>query len=395
MIIWFATLIPIICCIIAYFIWGKKYQWWEFLLPTIVCFLMIFIIKITAEKSLISDIQYKSGLIVEARYYEYYSTWVDATCYTTESYACGTDSDGRTIYCTKQVPYDCSYCDENPPYWKVYDDQGNSWRISGEKYIQLVKLWNKHNFKKIDLNRSIDYRRSCGLDGDAFSVSWNQKVETSETSTWSSSYDNKPQVSKSNFDLTEITKKEAKKYGLYDYPVIQKYNQEFILGIDSVRFLDKKHKLQAKQLISFFNGYYGPKRKIKLYVLLFSDKPLETALYQKSYWDGGNKNEVVICIDVDKNNGKINWVYPFSWTVNKRVEIDLREDISNLDTLDFKNLYPILEKSTEKFVYRDFKEFDFLSVDAPTWLIWLVYLLTTFVTFGLLYYGYQNDYENE
>jgi hypothetical protein len=145
----------------------------------------------------------------------------------------------------------------------------------------------------------------------------------------------------------------------------------------------------------YFNGYYGPKRKMRLFVLLFTNADPYVAQKQKDYWVNGNKNEVVVCIGVDKATGAINWVVPFTWAENKRIEIDLREDITDLKKLDFTTLYPVIEKSTQSFVYRDFSKFDYLSVDSPAWEVWLVYILTFMVTGGLLFYGYINEFENE
>lgn len=122
---------------------------------------------------------------------------------------------------------------------------------------------------------------------------------------------------------------------------------------------------------------------------------MDIAIKQKNYWDGGNKNEVVICVDVDRNSGRINWVYPFTWGENKRISIDLREDIANMETLNFTAMYHIVDKATEGFTYRDFKQFDYLSVDPPTWEVWFVYILTLGITIGVLIYGHQNEFENE
>lgn len=397
MIIWLAMLIPFIGCAIAYKLFPKKFVWWELALPTILCFLFIFLTKLTVEKSMLSDTQYRGGLIVEARYYEYWSSWVSKTC--SEQYACGSHTEGsgkdsRTVtdYCTRY--YDCSYCDENDAYWEVYDNQGHNWKISESEYNRLRKQW-KAIPEFVELNRQIDRTYRCGQDGDMYRIRWNGDMLTSESSTWETSYTNHVQVAKSNFDLRDVSKEEAKKYGLYDYPKVIGYKQENILGIDSLNYLQPNYKLGAKKMFEFFNGNYGPKRKIRLYTLLFFDKPIDVAIKQRNYWDGGNKNEVVVCIDVNRNTGKINWVYPFTWGENKRILVDLREDVANMNILNFTALYHIADKTTESFVYRDFTKFNYLAVDPPTWEVWVVYILTIVLTISVLLFGYKNDIENE
>lgn len=396
MTIWLSMLIPIIGCFLAYTIWKHKFVWWELLVPTAACFIFVLITKFSVEKALLSDTEYRGGLIVEARYYESWETWVTKTC--SERYACGSYTTGtgknrttHTKYCTRY--YDCSYCDRNSAYWVAYDNQGHNWYISEEEYHRLRVQWNAGP-QFVELNRSIKYRNGCGKDGDMYSIRWSGDMLKSESSTWVTPYDNHVQVSKSNFDLRDISEKEAKRYGLYEYPKVDGFKQKNILGLDSLTFLAENYKRGAHKMFEYFNGNNGPTRKIRVFVLLFHDKPIDVAIKQRSYWDGGNKNEVVICIDVDKATGKLNWVYPFTWGENKRIKIDLREDIMNLKTLNFTSLYHVVDKSTEGFVYRDFHQFDYLSVDPPTWEVWFVYIFTLGITIGFLYYGYQNEFED-
>lgn len=396
MIIWLSMFIPIIGSALAYYIWKHKFVWWELLLTSAACFIFVLVTKFSVEKALLSDTEYQGGIIVEARYYESWETWVSKTC--TERYACGTYTTGtgsnrttHTKYCTRT--YDCSYCDRNSAYWEVYDNLGHHWYISEEEYRRLRAQWSATP-EFVELNRSISYRHGCGKDGDMYRIRWNGDILKSESSTRAVSYENHVQVSKSNFDLRDVSAKEAKKYGLFDYPKINGYKQRNILGLDSMTFLAQQYKNGANKMFEYFNGNYGPTRKIRVYVLLFSGKTFDVAMKQRNYWDGGNKNEVVICIDVDKKTGKLNWVYPFTWGENKRISIDLREDIMNLGTLNFTSLYNVVDKSTEGFVYRDFHQFDYLSVDPPTWEVWFVYILTLGITIGILYYGYRNEYED-
>lgn len=397
MVIWLAMLIPIVGCAVAYHLWGKKFVWWEMVIPMVASFIVIFLIKAGVEKAMLSDTQYRGGIIVEAKYYEYWSTWVTKTC--SEQYACGSHTEGSgssahsvTDYCTRY--YDCSYCDENSPYWEVSDNQGHTYRVSEATYNRLKAQWSATP-EFVNMHRDIDKHWSCGVDGNAYSIKWDNGMLDVETSTWETSYDNYVQVSKSNFGIMDVSKDEVKKYHLYEYPVLDGYYQQAILGLDSLNYLAPNLKRGANKMFEYFDGYYGPIRKIRVFVLLFSGQSMDVAVKQKYYWVNGNKNEVVICIDVDKNTGEINWVYPFTWSENKRIEVDLREDISNLKTLDFTKLYHVVDESTKDFKYRDFSKFDYLSVDTPTWEVWLVYLLTLGITIGFLYYGYSNEYESE
>lgn len=394
MIIWMAMLIPLIGCVLAYLSWSHKFLWWELLIPTVLSFLVILITKFTVENAKLQDTQYRGGIVVEARYYEYWSTWVHKQC--EERYKCGshyegTGKDRRSVddYCTRWV--DCSYCDEHPARWEVLDNQGHTWSISKDEYNRLTKKWNATP-QFVDMKRSIDKHWGCGKDGDMYSIKWGGDILNVETSTWTTTYENKVQASKSHFDLKEVSKEEAKKFHLYEYPTLDSYTQHNILGLEKLKYLNPSHQLGATQMFDYFNGYYGPIRKIRVYVLLFFGQPFDVGVKQRYYWDGGNKNEMVICIDVDSTTGRINWVYPFTWSENKRVSIDLREDINNLVKLDFTRLYHVVEASTTEFKYRDFKQFDYMEIEPDTWEIWFVYIITLLITCGTLYYGYQNEF---
>jgi len=396
--IWLAMLIPLIGCAVAFYHFQKQIVWWEVLLVNAVPLLIILLCKFTIQTALVHDTQYRGALIVEARYYEYWSTWETKTCsrQVEDGEDCtgsGTDRRCTTKYRTEY--YDCSECDENSEYWEAYDSEGGSWRISEEQYNEFKKRWNATPVF-VDMKRDIDKHGSCGKDGDAYSIKWDNNPMTSEPTTSTQGYTNKIQATKRSFDLKDISKSEAKKYGLYDYPsIIGKYTQHNILGLERFKYIDVRQRDSAVKMFNYFNGEYGPKRKIRLFIALFSGKPLDIAIKQKDYWDGGNKNEVVVCIDADTLTGKINWVQAFTWSANKRVAIDLREDISEMNHLQLTQLYKVVEASTKDFIYRNFDEFDYLEVEVPEWEMWLVYILTIISTGGLLFFCHQNEFEQE
>jgi len=397
MIIWLAMLIPIVGCFIVTFLWKTKFVWWELILPVVISFIFILIAKFTVESYRLSDVQFRGGLITEARYYEYWSKWVTKTCskQVEDGYHYeGSGKDKRRVTDYKTVYYDCSYCEEHDPYWEVLDNQKNSWNITENRFNELKKQWSATSVF-VEMNRTIDKHYSCGQDGNMYSIKWDNNIITSESSTWPTTYENKVQASKSNFNLRDIPKADVKKYSLYQYPEINAYKQQNILGLDKLTYLTPSDKFAANKMFEYFNGLNGPIRKMRVFVLIFSNKSLEVAMKQRNLWDGGNKNEVVICIDLDTSNGKINWVYPFTWSENKRIAVDLREDISNLKILDFKRLYDVVDVSTKDFKYRDFKQYDYLEIEPDAWEIWMVYIVTILITGGVLYYGYQNEFENK
>lgn len=383
--IWFTILIPIILSILTYYIFKRAIVWWELLLPMGVSFIFILIFKFGVEKSIVVDYEYRGAIITRARYYESWETWVSQTC--TRSYSCNCDNEGNCQTCTET--YDCSYCDYNAPKYIAYDNVGNEFTISQAKYQSLIKQWNKTpNF--VDLHRNINNSGSCGKDGDMYEVFWDGRIESSEASTWTASFENKVQASHSAFSYPEISQEQARKIGLYDYPKFYDYyKQPAILGLDSFYF--STSAIQKK--FEYFNGNYGPKNKIHIFTLLFKNKPIDIAFKQEAYWSGGNQNEVVVCIGLNSDKS-IDWVKPFSFCDNKRILINLREDIAELNTFNPDEVLKVYENNVSLFKYKNFKDFDYLSVDMPNWALITAFIITSLISAGLLIWGVLNEFKN-
>lgn len=386
---WFALLIPVLSCIIGLKYFRQMFAWWEYLIPPAASVLIILLCKFSVKTALVSDKEYWGSMVVEARYYEAWETWVTATCsYTT---TCCCDSKGENCQ-TETHYYDCSYCDHNSAQWKAYDDAGNSWSISQSYYNYLQKKWSSSP-QFVELSRSIDYSGGCGKDGDMYSIKWDNKIESSESAVTTHSYTNRVQASHSSFKLEDISRKEAKKLGLYDYPErYDYYKQPVILGLDSIYSGAEKGRIET--FYQYFNGYYGSRNKVKLFVCLFYDKPDAISYKQEAYWDGGNQNELVVCIGMDKVKN-LQWVRVFSWTKNKRIGVDIREDIMNTGTFQPYKVYDVIQKAIGVTdMHRSFKEdFSYLTVDLPQWALILVWLFTLSATAGSWYWCYKNEFK--
>lgn len=386
---WFAMLIPIMLTIGGYILFRHSITWWELLLAPTVSIIVILACKAIVVHAVTRDTEYKGSMIVEARYYEYWETWVSRTCsYTTCS------GSGKSQTCTTHY-YDCSYCSEHGPEWIAYDDAGNSWSISKEYYQKLVNKWSATP-QFVELNRNIHYHGSCGKDGDMYAVRWNGAVEKSEGAVSEHTYENKIQASHSAFKLPYVSDTQARKAGLYAYPgYYDYYKQVVILGLDKIMQGSERDRIETK--FQYINGKFGKSNKVKLFVCLFFGKPQEVAFLQQAYWDGGNQNEIVICIGLDQHGRQIQWVKPFSWTDQSRVLIDLREDIASLGTFQPDSVYSIVTRSMgNHIIYKNFKrDFNYLDVDIPTWGMWLIYILTLLTSVGTMWFCIVNEFTSE
>ncbi len=180
-------------------------------------------------------------------------------------------------------------------------------------------------------------------------------------------YENRIQASHSIFNYEDINPDSAKSMGLYDYPSEDNNHINSLLGYD---LYDKDY---LNQYLGNYNGYLGNTKQVKVWFLIFKNKPISKAFQQESYWKRGNKNEVVICIGTDKNNN-IKWSHTFTWTRKESVKIDIRDIIANAKSLH--EMKAIIDGSMfviqRDFKRREFHEFDYLEIELPTsFMVWL------------------------
>lgn len=352
-------------------------------------FLAILLTKYVSVNNATSDTEYIGSYVVKAYRVEDYSTWVEETCY--RQVACGTDSKGNTEYCTES--YDCSSCHYYPEEYFVVDNLSKETSISKEEYYRLKKLWNSTE-TFIELNRNIDYHGSCGKDGDMYSISWDGLDIHSLNITTMHTYENKLQACATIYDFETIEDSVAIKDGLYSYPPINYLEQSPILGFEKLGIpMSYNRYTEIENKFKHINGELGNVKQVKMFLLIFKDNSQEIAIKQQNYWKGGNKNEIVICVGYDSLTKNLSWVRPFSWCSDKKIEVELREDIMGLKKITNSNLdtlHNIIKNDI--FLYfnrRHFKEFNYLNVDVPKGAYILAFFFTCIITGIGFFIGYQ------
>ena len=129
-----------------------------------------------------------------------------------------------------------------------------------------------------------------------YSIKWDGKIETSEASVLKVPFENIVKVSHSAFNYPEITDDQADTLGLFHYPDnYDYYKQKAVLGLNSTNLAQIHTKFE------YLNGNLGRKYKVKVFTLIFKNKPIDIAFKQEAYWDGGNQNELVVCIGLTEN----------------------------------------------------------------------------------------------
>jgi Ca2+/Na+ antiporter len=366
-----AFIIPVIFVLGGYFLFKHKLSWIEALGQLIVPALFILIFKGCAVQHRTNDTEYWNTTITKAEYYEAWDEWIDETCED-----CTTDDDGNTE-CTT---YDCSYRDYHSAYWQIVDNRGSKYRVSESEFNRLVKKFGNKKF--VDMHRDYDLN-----DGDKYVASWDGSDEDLEICVTRHTYENRPQAANSVFNYPEVPKEDIKQYDLYEYPGIVKYQkQDHLLGMNNKQI---EHKLNV------LNAKLGPKKQLKLFVLLFYDKQRIAGQMQEWYWKGGNKNEFIVAIGVDKNMN-VQWCHPFSWTEAQQTKINTRTFIEEQDKLDLEKTVDFLyDEMNQRFVRKQFSEFNYLAVELTDGQVKWLYIITFILSLILTAIFVLNDFDSD
>lgn len=362
---WFALVIPILVALGALLIWGKKLTWWEIIIPIGVTAIVILSMKIAMSNYNMKDTEYLSSYIEKVVYYEPWNEYIHKTCSYTTSSGSGKYRTTTTHY------YDCSYVDYHPARWEAILKGGKTIDITEQYYHKICKLWGNVYF--VEMNRNYHT-----LDGNAYASNWNGQFKTLIQYSWEDTYDNRPQAAISVFNFKPLDSIELKK--VVDYPKVISGQQKVC-----IKCVEEDNKTLSK-----INALYGYSKQIKIFVILFKNKDISAATLQKRYWKGGNKNELVICADVDSK-----WCQSFSWSDDKRLESNINHLFTTKNLTLNQKLYKVKELVPELWVRKKFKDFEYIDVELSTTQLMYVHVISLLITIGILIWGVKNDIEQD
>lgn len=453
MIVFGALIVVILVTAVFYFINPQQYKWWEFAIPLGVTLGMIFGAKAIIDHSSVMFTEYWGESIIAVYEEEPWNEWIVRTC--SREVPCGTDSEGNTEYCTEY--YDCSYQADYGPEWYCKTNLGNSYRMSERLHDSLVSVYGTgktivHSRRNYSPNDRAVWSKGTKFEGTrvgkesyVYSTSWPNTEETRKGVFTEHRYENRIKASDlSLFNISVVSEEQADSLGLYGYPEkTDLYSCPTILGQNiSPSVQADFRKLNAK---------FGPTNELRLWILVFEDKPSITASYQENYWVKGNQNELVLCIG--KKGNQIQWSYAFSWgldgTLTAEVASKVLElyeyniitkegqklpvaipivkeikgaiaDVAKIDTSmippvlplpigaeqikevqrsgnpvlndrTWKEYYKYLDQNLHRFQRRNFEEFSYLKVEPKTWHIILIYVIALLISIGINIWASVNE----
>ncbi len=396
----------IIALIVAAFLWfkfKKQVVWWEYLLLLIPIPLVLGI-KLLVKDAQITFAEYHGGDVIAVYEEEPANAWVEKTC--TERYWCGTDEDGMAKYCTRT--YSCPEQEDYSPSWWCKTSNGETISITEAQHDNWSKRFGNNktaiqktrnhapNDRCVGSSKTKFKGKTVGAYSYTYKTIWDGNYSTSIPITSEHSYKNRIKASDlSDFKMEKVDEETANKMGLYDYPKLtNNFNFPTVLGIKDKNIQKKFQKI---------NGYIGPKKHARLWVLVHYWPDKTIGKVQENYWARGNQNEFVLNIGVDNDNNII-WSYVFSWMKpkgdNERPVLFsdvenyiMSKEVMNDDTWDELAVYLKGELGT-KFEINEIEHFDRVTVDPPTWAIILCYILTLIISAIVSVIVIRNDITN-
>lgn len=380
MTVWIGIFIPVVVAILLLIFFRKSVTFWEVGLLIAPSALLILIMNLIMVSSNESDTEYLGSYITKVAYYQAWDE--EVSCRHSYDCHCSTDKDGRKSCSTcYEHAYDVDY---HPEHWTKVSNTGAEYEISKQSFLELQKQFATQPYF-VELNR--DYH---SIDGDAYYTDWNKKPETSDIVTTEHTYKNKVQASKSIFKFDVIDEKAKKDWKLYDYPKKLWLYQPMVLGRGVDYNTDKK--------LQYLNGYYGVNKQFRMYILFFKNQSVEVAFKQRSYWEGGNKNEFVVCVGTD-DFGKYKWCKCFSWMDKPDLEVRVEgwfNDDKNNKPIELNKFADWMPKQIEQHWQRKrFRDFEYLDVEiSGTQMMWILIIVGIY-NIGMAIWVIVNEFTNE
>lgn len=350
--IYTSLLIPLITVIFLSIKFPKKVTFLERFIVFVVPIIAIIISKIVSTSTQTRDTEYWNSYVVKAVYYEFWNEWIEEQC--CASY----DSTGDC-----ESWYDCSYCEDHPPYWEITDNLGKTYNYDQQSFEKIAKIWENRTFKEM-------HRDYHTIDGDAYITVYDNIFEHTVPICKQHIYENRIQCSKSVMNFDDLDTAVIKQYGLFNYPEYHSiFNYNPIQGIT-----DRK----ATERLRWYNAHLGKKKQVHMMILIFHNQPIRAAILQEHHWKRGNKNEFILCIG--RKNGKTTWAKVISWTDIKDAMVRVARKAREME-FDMVKIVDMMADEVDKhFVRKQFADFSYIRVEPTTTAILITFLITVLVT---------------
>jgi hypothetical protein len=126
-------------------------------------------------------------------------------------------------------------------------------------------------------------------------------------------------------------------------------------------------------------------------LLVFNGQPLEAAMFQEAYWKGGNKNEFIVCVGLNKK--EIDWTKVISWTEKETLKVRTAREIKEMKDFDAIEVVKYMgENVPKRFVRKQFADFSYIAVRPTTTAILITFGVTLLTSTGIAIFCVFNNF---
>lgn len=334
-------------------------NWWVYLVALGSAELLLWLIRYIFNKH--TDTEFLSGYVTSV-HHEF--AWVERV----ERTVTERDSNGNT-YTRVRVDY---VHHPDAWYWKL--NTGRTEHIYHATFESMCDRFGTGlQFERV-------YHANCVSGGDGEFSEWDGDELNTQTVTYKHHYVNPLKNSHSIFKTRKITKAKAKELGLFRYPKIKGFDQEVVRSGEHFEWRQNFQDVLAA--FQRLNAFCGCEHQIHVFVLLFDANlhSVDIVESQRAYWDGGNKNEFVVCLGMDGPD-KVEWCHSFSWMDYDAPALSVATrsyfiEHPILDLLAFENW---LRGNLDKWHRKEARDFKYLGVNLSN------VQSAFFIVFGLLF----------
>lgn len=375
---YFISLLPVL---IGLYLWHKDCDvvWWEWILSCVLCLLTAVIFNWISFESKCHDREILSGHVTSATHHPYWQSRVKVEEYRTETYTTGSGKDAQTHTRQVYVGYHYDYTN-HPEYWSCDSSFGSYVCIETHEISKMFFDEISQNLCKGKLRTDAPYKSNFYKGDRNEYIADNATGYVYPTTRWKS-FRNRIKATQSLYSFAPV----GTNVSVFAYPSCGN-------PFESDRLIGTATKTITLRDFDRLCSYLGPIKKVNLIVIGFGDVPSDIAHYQEAKWIGGRKNDLVLCYGGEDPLSPT-WSYVFGWTNKEIVKQNLQTIMLN-NPID-NTILPIIESEIKtNYEIKEWRDFNYLEVDPPTWAYW-VYLLTLMVTQGLLWFWIiRNNFNN-
>jgi len=375
---WLLALIPIIIGAVI-FVKSKEINLLEFGIGTGVCLLLALIFQVISIFTETGDYETISGQIIRV---EHHPRWVERyTLHHSETYTTGSGKNQRTH--TRH--WTTTEYDTHSEHWKGCADFG--------EFGEICENISEENYSSIGLefgNKSFTYGKQSAdhfggtkSSGDNNIYAINNETLVTVPAISSKFFRNYIKASPSLFSFSQV----PTNINIYPYPE----NNSFLV---SERLIGTAQNLINARKFDEINARLGPKKLVNVILVGFNEKNQDLGQYQQAAWVGGKKNDLVLCFGGANRSHGATWAYVFGWTekeiVKKNLETILLESPMNEEILP-----KIEQEIVRNYQIKDWSKFSYISVEPPTWMYIVYFVVMIGTQAGLYIHFHNNEYSKD